>query len=830
MSLKRPAPSKLEPSAGENAPSVPAGTVENCLTVFCESLLLLLQSRRDENRSLLADVIPGFLPAFKECCQQTSTLRAELKQWEERSHQLIQLAALYGGNGSSDLVASLEHARLQATHVISSLDDLRRATDTETDLSAANLHASSKSSPAKSSYEAVDLHLPENHLRGFCDAVIELTKAGPEGKSVLSQTLPSLVRMFRACDPTTFDSLRDELHASETRSDKLLQLATQYCGTVASELQQNVKRSQARVNRVIDSFEALHVASDLMSAPPALAVIPQPMRIGPGTNRDGAASQAVTDQTRARGQSFFQMAGRSYQRRDYEMADRLYSEALRFDSTLRLAYVHRGRIRLAGRKFEHAITDFSSALQIDPNDCSTLRWRGDALALCERFAEAIADYDRALLLFPNRYLVRYNRAVVLRQAGDLDQAKSEFEQLVKLRPQQAPLYLNQGLICLSQGECEAAVEFFLTALRYQPNCQEAIDRLAELGIAPSQPKVAEKQIAPVVPKRISEPNTSGIDDRTTNTQELELSVTTPVHSEEDSEDELAMSFLDTALPLSDKDESEESSRRPTAALPDLSIESREPVKKPVPVESAPSRREGVAPFLDISVGAPSLSQDRSLSLTGKFEARCPCCDAISFIALDKLQMGKVLTCPHCDRFFTSEPSGRMVEVKKTRGKWKVVQRRSTADWPWSPTQIAGVVGVAVLLLSLFFFIPPRAAELAANDQVLPKDLEPRAKMFTVAWLKGDIRTMRRLTGDSRGSDLFMWCMENPTPLTSVPPTLERDLQMKVEITKSVPPTTQLKIRLDGLQPTRGSGSSELVLAWEQEDETWVFQPFVTLEM
>ena len=50
---------------------------------------------------------------------------------------------------------------------------------------------------------------------------------------------------------------------------------------------------------------------------------------------------------------------------------------------------------------------------------------------------------------------------------------------------------------------------------------------------------------------------------------------------------------------------------------------------------------------------------------------CPSCGISSTVRWDKLQLGKVLACPRCQKNFTVKGDGRLNEVIKDRqGRWK----------------------------------------------------------------------------------------------------------------------------------------------------------------
>ena len=144
---------------------------------------------------------------------------------------------------------------------------------------------------------------------------------------------------------------------------------------------------------------------------------------------------------------------------------------------------------------------------------------------------------------------------------------------------------------------------------------------------------------------------------------------------------------------------------------------------------------------------------------------------------------------------------------------------------WKEYRLIGSIVVAALLIGAAIFTLPFRQTTVRDDESFPRELEPRSKVFALAWLKGDFKTMRQLTDPIQASNLFLWCMENPTPAVKVPATLERDVKFKIVVMASAPPTTNVQVKFDGLQVAQGNPISELPpLAWKQDGESWLFQP------
>lgn len=766
-------------------------TAEDRLQEFCEAILELLP-RGTADGSVLSDLLPSLVRTLSDCCHPSVPLRAELTAWEERSEQLSRLASMHCGDDADGLIQSLDRVRRQANRAIVAIEALRSMSNAN---AAETRTKGGNTSKSREPLVSGEPNAAETHLQTLCEAVLDLMQAGPENGSVLFQTIPSFTQSFKGCDPAAFTKLRTELQASEASADQLMLLATMHCGDAAGDLQQKVKRSQARAARVIDTLEMLHLAS--YAANNKKADTPETSSALAARNHDRAPYK---DRERAHG--FYQLASRCHQQQDLETAERLYSETLLLDRNHRLAYLHRGRIRLLRGKAEKAIADFTQALGLQDDDPLTFGWRGDALALCGRFGDALADYDRSLKLFPDNTVVRYNRAVVLRQNGNLDQAWTELTQLIRQKPHSAPLYLNRGLICLARGQRETAIQEFQTAVAYQPDSQEALDRLRELGVSVAESRKTPDS-EPTDRDTPTTPRKKSRGQQRTETQESSDELPTPSPSGS-AIDELALEIL------SDPAETE---IKPSQAKTSVTSTAETQTSLPIPL---PSVSNSAVQDLSAAKGVSS-------SVNCNIEIECPACQAKSAVRWDRLQSGKVLGCPSCGRYYTSTADGSLAVVTKNKGGKMNVARIQPGQW--KEYRLIGSIVVAALLIGGAIFTLPFRQSTARDDESFPRELEPRSKVFALAWLKGDFKTMRQLTDPIQASNLFLWCMENPTPAVKVPATLERDVKFKIVLMASAPPTTNVQVKFDGLQVAQGNPISELPpLAWKQDGDSWLFQP------
>ncbi|HVW02691.1 MAG TPA: tetratricopeptide repeat protein [Planctomycetaceae bacterium] len=451
------------------------------------------------------------------------------------------------------------------------------------------------------------------------------------------------------------------------------------------------------------------------------------------------------------------------------------AEPLRLERGVRDAYVERGRARVLQRQPAEAIDDFTRALQLREDDASTYTWRGNAYALCGRHAEAVSDYTRALELRPDLVLVRYNRAVSLRHAGCHDEALAELGRLIPLKPDHAPIYLNRGLIYLARNNPRLAVQEFKTALVHQPRSQEAAERLRE-----AENLLAATRAPTVEPEPETKPEPEA----------APVSVPEP-HGACDPHEVLADAILASLPPLEST----------TATLPEI---------KPICVPQAT-----VGPM------ASPLNLD--------FE--CPGCGCKSSVRWDKLQRGKILSCPNCKRNFTTRTTGELAEVVRDKsGRWsdleeQLAERQGVRTHRLRLTAVAGIVALVVFTIC---WAPQIVRSSSISPEpALPAELQPRAELFARAWLEGDSRTLRRLADPVQDKLMFNWSRQAPAPAPPAGQTTDKYYEsatIEIELLPSVAPVRWLRVHIRGLPDSSAQPELLLDLAWVERGGTWLFQP------
>ena len=755
---------------------------EACLFEFCHAALELLRAGNAE-RSLLGEILPSFAGALRVSDESVRTLQAEFDDWRRRSEQLMRLASLHCNDDSQAMIRSLREAGRKALRAVDALAALH-ASPPGAGGDSGDLASAEEIRLADDAGSRRVSNREDRPLWDFCEAAIDLLGAGPENRSILSQTIPSLISALRCDRSEAMVRLRGELRTSETAAEQLMPLAAAHFGANAEGLKRSVKRSHLQAARLIDALQSLQQAPER-----GVASAVEYAATGPAETLASAqpdAPRAVIE-TRDVGRfpsadcesakELFQLARQRQQAREFEAAEDLYTQSLGFDESLQPAFVFRGYVRLLQGKLQPALADLAQALGLNAQDALAIRIRGDAFAQLDRFESAIADYDRFLELHADDINVRYNRAVVMRKAGRIDDAWSELEDLVRRDPSRAPFYLNRGMICLTRGDREEAAHEFRTALSLQPNSQEAIQYLEAL-----KPETAgrQRELGALDGSRLASP-ASRRDDQA-----------------DEGQPACNAAMMDNVYDL---DERPASSSRLAAASRSAPVSSPSPAARPA---SRPKR-----PAASLGKSIAELSR-----MAGILKVPCPECGVENSVPWDRLQTGTVFGCPHCGSTIAPQANGEFALVRQNRtGKWAVQHERRSVSRSLIAAGIAGVIVAASLQIALYSVLikPAPVAEVT-----LPIELEPRTKLFGEAWLKKDYRLIRRLTLPEQSPSLFAWHKKNPTPAS------DENVKIEVVVIKDPPPVAVLNLRFDGLpspNPTR-----ELSLAWIDKDGEWMFLP------
>jgi len=137
----------------------------------------------------------------------------------------------------------------------------------------------------------------------------------------------------------------------------------------------------------------------------------------------------------------FECRGRANQERgdsNHAIAD--FTKAIELDKDYYIAYMERaGAFFLSGR-FEEARTDFTNALRLHPDDPSLYHLRGLASNAKADYDAAIADFTEAIQRSPKNHVAYYHRGGAWQSKGHFAEAIADYNEAIKLYPKYAPAF------------------------------------------------------------------------------------------------------------------------------------------------------------------------------------------------------------------------------------------------------------------------------------------------------------------------------------------------------------------------------------------------------
>lgn len=158
----------------------------------------------------------------------------------------------------------------------------------------------------------------------------------------------------------------------------------------------------------------------------------------------------------------------NFQKGQFDLAISDYSKAIDIDPQLAKAYNNRGLAYYNKRQYDSAISDYSKAIKIDPQFAKAYYNRGNTYEDKGQVDTAILDYSKAIEIDP-QYAKAYNtRGLAYGSKGQLDSAISDYSRAIEIDPQNALAYNNRGIAYNSKGQTVLAISDCSKAIEIDP--------------------------------------------------------------------------------------------------------------------------------------------------------------------------------------------------------------------------------------------------------------------------------------------------------------------------------------------------------------------------
>jgi len=149
----------------------------------------------------------------------------------------------------------------------------------------------------------------------------------------------------------------------------------------------------------------------------------------------------------------------------YESAKAAAVKALEIDNTLAEAHTSLAVIKSV---YDHddrgAETEFTKAIQLNPNYATAHHWYSDYLAMRDRQTEALAEIKRAQELDPLSPVINTTLGEQLHYSRQYDEAIVQLRRTLELEPNFAPAHYTLGLVLEQKGMFDQAISEFQKAL------------------------------------------------------------------------------------------------------------------------------------------------------------------------------------------------------------------------------------------------------------------------------------------------------------------------------------------------------------------------------
>jgi tetratricopeptide (TPR) repeat protein len=106
----------------------------------------------------------------------------------------------------------------------------------------------------------------------------------------------------------------------------------------------------------------------------------------------------------------------------------------KYADELAAVYQQRGYAAATNQQFENAISDYSEAIKISPEDARIYEQRAAVEMKTNDYHKALADYSEAIKLKPNEARYYLYRGYIYETKGDLKSSMADTERVLKLEP------------------------------------------------------------------------------------------------------------------------------------------------------------------------------------------------------------------------------------------------------------------------------------------------------------------------------------------------------------------------------------------------------------
>lgn len=139
----------------------------------------------------------------------------------------------------------------------------------------------------------------------------------------------------------------------------------------------------------------------------------------------------------------------SFNKGSFDEAISQFSKAINSEPEYSISYIKRGSAYTSIGQYDLALADADKAIMLNPDYTLPYINSGIAHAKKEEFDLAISDYNKAIEIDPKDADAYYNRGVANAKKGRAIQAILDFDRTIEINPKYAQAYLNRGYIYMN---------------------------------------------------------------------------------------------------------------------------------------------------------------------------------------------------------------------------------------------------------------------------------------------------------------------------------------------------------------------------------------------
>lgn len=136
--------------------------------------------------------------------------------------------------------------------------------------------------------------------------------------------------------------------------------------------------------------------------------------------------------------------------------------------TMAIAYHNRGIEYFRKGRYDQAISDYTVAVNLDPQNADVFNNRGTAYSAKRDYAKAIGDFDAAIARNPKHAPAYNNRGIAYAAKGELAIAVKSYDAAIRLDPSYGSAYNNRGYVNARSRQYDRALQDFNQAIVLNP--------------------------------------------------------------------------------------------------------------------------------------------------------------------------------------------------------------------------------------------------------------------------------------------------------------------------------------------------------------------------